>query len=305
LDASWHTFFASVEGWQLLVIATKALTYGTCFVASGGTLFWVIFHAQLSESERLSIRLATVVSAVGCIALSVLRILLMNVTMSDDWSGALDVDMTGILLASAEGLATGMRIAGLMLLVVLPPDRRRKGFVIFPLLGAALAALSFGLVGHGVALAADSGPVPQWLICVHLLAVAFWLGALWPLHRATYCTDPTKVAAIMQRFGKVALLVVAVLVGAGASLSWQLLGRPEALWQTTYGNLMLGKLAGVACLMGFAAINKLLLTPRIQKGEMAAILALRRSIRTELLVAGLILLATAVLTTSVGAPVLG
>jgi hypothetical protein len=76
----------------------------------------------------MPIRLATVVSAVGCIALSILRTLHMNVMMSDDWSGALGVEITGILLASAEGLATGMRIAGLMLLVVLPQARMRKGF---------------------------------------------------------------------------------------------------------------------------------------------------------------------------------
>lgn len=305
MNASLHALVASLDGWQLLVIATKALTYGTCFVASGGSIFWVIFQAQLRESERLSIRQVTVVSAVSCIALSVLRILLMNVMMCDDWSGALDVDMTGNILSSSEGLATGMRVAGLMLVVVLPQAKMRTGFLIFPLLGAALATLSFGMVGHGVALAANSGPLPQWLVCVHLLAVAFWLGALWPLHRATYSTDPAMVAAVMLRFGKVAVIVVAVLVGAGSSLMWQLLGGPEALWQTTYGNLMLGKLAGVACLIGLAAINKLLLTPRIQMGEASAILALRRSIRTELLVAGLILLATAVLTTSAGAPVLG
>jgi putative copper export protein len=304
LDASWQAFFASVDGWQLLVIATKALTYGTCFVASGGSLFSVIFHAQLSEPERISIRVVTFVSAVSCIALSVLRILLMNVMMSDDLSGALDVEMAGNILASTEGLATGMRMTGSMLLILLPQASSRRGFLIFPLLGAALVALSFGQVGHGVALATKCGPMPQWQICVHLLAVAFWLGALWPLHRATYGSDPTQVAALMQRFGKMAVLVVAVLVGAGASLLWQLLGSPKAMWQTTYGILMLGKLAGVACLMGFAAINKLLLTPRIERGERSAILSLRRSIRAELLFLGLILLVTAVLTTSVGAPVL-
>ena len=49
-----------------------------------------------------------------------------------------------------------------------------------------------------------------------------------------------------------------------------------------------------------AALNKLRLTPALLRGEGATVLKLRGSIRAELVIAGIILLATAVFTTVVG-----
>jgi putative copper export protein len=62
------------------------------------------------------------------------------------------------------------------------------------------------------------------------------------------------------------------------------------------------KIAFVACLLALAAWNKLRLVPPIVAGDPIAVRSLRRSIRAEMLVAGLILLITAALTTLAGPP---
>jgi putative copper export protein len=74
------------------------------------------------------------------------------------------------------------------------------------------------------------------------------------------------------------------------------------LWSSGYGCLACLKIACVACLLALAAWNKLRLVPRIAAGDVLAVRGLRRSIHAEMLVAGLILLITAALTTLAGPP---
>ena len=61
-------------------------------------------------------------------------------------------------------------------------------------------------------------------------------------------------------------------------------------------------LLSVSALLCAAAVNRLWLTPRLRAGDAAAAAALRRSIRFEMLVGGLILLVTAAFTSLSGPP---
>jgi putative copper export protein len=81
-----------------------------------------------------------------------------------------------------------------------------------------------------------------------------------------------------------------------------LLGSLSELWTSGYGRLACVKIVFVACLLALAAWNKLRLVPRIVAGDPLAVRSLRRFIRAEMLVAGLILLITAALTTLAGPP---
>ena len=157
--------------------------------------------------------------------------------------------------------------------------------------------MSYTRVGHSL----DG---PRWalgsLLALHLLAVAYWVGALWPLRRAA--ASPSA-AGLMHRFGVVATGVVGLLVAVGASFAWLMTGDLGALLGTAYGWTLLGKLALVAGLLGLAAHNKLRLTPALAQGDPAAAAALRRSIGWEIALVALILLATATLTTVTTPPV--
>ena len=94
------------------------------------------------------------------------------------------------------------------------------------------------------------------------------------------------------------------LIAAGLGLLWMMLGDFADLWRSVYGRYVMLKLTLVAALLCLAAFNKLNLTPRLLGGETRALQALRTSVRLELLLGVLILLATATLTTVTGPPAL-
>jgi putative copper resistance protein D len=188
------------------------------------------------------------------------------------------------------------------LLLMIPgvvADRRPS---VLTLLAAMAAATSFAWAGHA------QGLIPRMpallLVCSHLLGVAFWLGSLAPLLLVAENADPTRVAAATTRFGSAAAVVVGLLLAAGLMLLWMLVGELSNLWATAYGRGMMIKIGVVAGLVGFAAWNRWWLTPRLRAHDLGAAQSLRRSIKCELLLGGLILLVTAALTTLTGPPVL-
>ena len=122
------------------------------------------------------------------------------------------------------------------------------------------------------------------------------------MHRTRRRREPRELGAVAARFGRIAVAVVAALLAAGATVLWILLGSFSELWTSGYGCLACVKIAFVACLLALAAWNKLRLVPRIVAGDALAVRSLRRSIGAEMVVAGLILLITAALTTLAGPP---
>jgi putative copper export protein len=91
-------------------------------------------------------------------------------------------------------------------------------------------------------------------------------------------------------------------LAAGACLLVELLHHAADLWGSGYGRMLLAKLLLVAGLLALAALNHLRLTPRLLAYDRSALKALRRSIRAEIALAGIILLVTAALTTLAGPP---
>jgi copper resistance protein D len=66
--------------------------------------------------------------------------------------------------------------------------------------------------------------------------------------------------------------------------------------RTTYGHLLLVKLAGFAALMGLGALNKWRLGPAVGRGDPRATAAFRRSLKTEYILIAGVLSVTAILT---------
>jgi putative copper export protein len=167
------------------------------------------------------------------------------------------------------------------------------------LAGALIAASSFTWVGHVRAL---QPPLPATLFSsLHLIGVAFWVGALLPLLRSTR-GPALEAGALANRFGTLAVAAVSLLVIAGLSMLWMLSYGQPGFWSSGYGTMIAVKLLLVSLLLGAAAINKLWLTPRLMNGEARAVVVLRRSIQFELLTALMILIVTASFTSLTGPP---
>jgi copper resistance protein D len=146
------------------------------------------------------------------------------------------------------------------------------------------AGATLGALGN-LHLAADS---------LHLLAASAWIGGLAGLcvlfaagrRRPAYEWGPLQLNAV-RRFSVLGMVNVAVLIVSGAVNSWILVGSVHALFATDYGRLLLLKIAAFVVMVGFAAINRFVLTPQLAAGakdgvEIDALAALKRNTAIEL-----------------------
>ncbi|MFQ6552722.1 CopD family protein [Aestuariibius insulae] len=289
------TGLAPIDALALLAVGAKAAGYVAALLAMGGVLFVATFRRTTdADVLRLARRLAAGAALVGLAVLAA-RFGIRAARISGmGWEGATDPTMLGFVWQSPLGAAAIWRGLGeAAILAVLIP-----GFGLWLAFGGAVAvAVSYAQVGHSLG---DPRAALAMLLVLHLLAAAFWVGALAPLHRAA---GNVGGAALLHRFGVVALMMVAVLVVAGTALAWLLSGSLSALFGTAYGWTLLAKVAVVALLLGLAALNKLRLVPALAADDPSAPSALHRSIVFEGAAVILILLATATLTTLTTPPV--
>lgn len=287
-----------ISGWDIAAVFAKAVTYAATFGAAGAVFFKLYCARLLREEQRGLLRRLIAIQVGIAAAAGVLRILLLAGSMSGEMSGMFDSAFTGMILRAGEGRASGVRIVGLALMLF--ALSRKPAFRGPAILGAVAASTSFAWVGHVHGLVPNTAP--SLLMCLHLLCAAFWLGALSPLLIITTGAHAPQIAAAAARFGKLALRVVALLIAAGASLLFMLIGSAAQFWSSDYGRMMIIKLLAVAALLGLAARNKLILTPRLLQGDARAVLEFRRCLLAEMGVGAVILLVTAAFTTLTGPP---
>ena len=286
---------APIDGWALLAIIAKAAGYAAALVAMGGPLFVATFRSAPEDVLRLARMLAATAALVG-LALLVLRFGIRSARISGmGLHGAVDPIMLGLVWDSPLGTGAIWRGAGTVL--ILGVMIRGALGLVASLTGALLVAGSFAMVGHSLG---DPRSMLAALLVMHLLALAFWVGALAPLHRAA---GQSGSAALLHRFGIVASGTVATLSLAGLVFAWLMIGSLGGLFATAYGWTLIAKLVVVTGLLGLGANNKLRLVPALASGEPAASVRLRRSIRVEAIAVALILLATATLTSITTPPV--
>ncbi|KUN24440.1 transporter [Streptomyces antibioticus] len=98
-------------------------------------------------------------------------------------------------------------------------------------------------------------PVAMTASVLHVLAMAAWLGGLAALVTTLYRASVVE-AATVARFSRLAFACVTVLVVTGVYQSWRGLGSWAALTGTSYGRLLLFKLAAVLVLLGAAGLSR-------------------------------------------------
>ncbi|MFH8344975.1 copper resistance protein CopC [Streptomyces sp. NPDC018045] len=90
---------------------------------------------------------------------------------------------------------------------------------------------------------------------LHLLAVASWLGGLTALLVSLY-RGPSVARSAVRRFSRLAFGSVLVVVATGVYQSWRQVGTWQALTDTSYGRLLLVKVALVVVLVGVAWFSR-------------------------------------------------
>jgi uncharacterized membrane protein len=158
--------------------------------------------------------------------------------------------------------------------------------------------LTFSLQSHGAALGSTLATILDWL---HLVAMAAWLGGLLPLAFLLGSVpqrdaERMVLTKLVPRFSRVALVSVATLTLTGLYSALLHVRSLEALTATRYGQVLSLKSGFFAVLLGLGAVNLLALSPRLHQARSATVYWLRRTVRAELLIGLLVLLAAGVLT---------
>lgn len=296
------TLWATITGssfliWGAAAAAVKLLVYITSLLAVGLMLFRLALPIRDAGLDRSVLHIALAAAILAALA-SALRVMVQAGRLMGDAAFMTDWQIISISLEGPLGTSTYVRLAGLAVLAL--AIFLRPVHVPATILGALLVTSSFALTGHATR-------DPQWLlsglITLHLLAVSFWLGALLPLYQLSGPDQPSdRAARVAHRFGFQASIIVPLLILVGVIFAWQLLGGPQALFGTAYGQMLLIKLALVAIVLGIATLNKLRLVPDLTANQPGAGAHLRTSLGWETLVFLAIFSATAVLTTSFTVP---
>lgn len=170
----------------------------------------------------------------------------------------------------------------------------KNGAVILIMLG--FIAYSFTFTGHS----ANENGLVKSILTFHLIAIASWVGSLWPLYKSCTILSVHEVKRVMHLFGHLAIIVVFVLLISGLALLLNYLHSLSALFTSSYGQLILLKLLLVSAMLMMGAWHKLILVPRITQKQHVG--TLKRSISVEMLIAAFVLITTSVFTTLVGPP---
>ena len=138
----------------------------------------------------------------------------------------------------------------------------------------------------------------QLALAVHFTVFALWIGSLYPLLLISATDNLTELQLTLNRFSSHAIVIVMVLLIAGGVLTVNLVHSMTELISTAYGRALAYKLLLVLALLGIAALNKFKLVPALLLLRSSA--KFRHSVRIEMLVASLLLVLTAYLSTVVG-----
>ena len=275
--------------WAIPSLAVRALYYSALLAAAGGALFRLLVGEFGTTLRR-------VLAAAGFCAvfLGVLQIGLRGALLADAdtegpfaapvWRLGLHTTLFASLLVSSVGVF-GCTVA-------LPGDGKRWRWL--GGLCAAIAVIGFPLSGH------TATANPRWLAIAslgcHVAAAMFWVGALWPLRSLLTQRSRSSASVVLTllRFSGRAVPAVALLVLSGIVLAATRISEPLDLVRTSYGLLLLTKVAALCGLLVCAAWNRFGLTPALAGGQDVR-LRLRASILVEITLMAAVLSVTSVL----------
>ena len=279
------------EAYILAAIVTKFLLYLGVMLSTGTVIVTFVFN--LKHTQPLII----IFSVLGLIA-TIFGFLFRGASLTGDMSGMIDPEMLRLLWNTPVGTVFILRIFGLSLLFV-GLFLGRIG-VWISIIGGISALLSFAQIGH---ISGNKFLLAEFALLLHLLAIAFWIGILIPLKRLVSSSSTYILAAkIGHRFGIIASVTVPILIAVGGYMSYELVGSIAALTGTTYGQVLIIKVALVGSLLGLAAANKIRFIPSLSAGDPNAAKHLSRSIIFEWVIISAVLCLTAVLTTNLALP---
>ncbi|PZO01105.1 MAG: copper resistance protein CopD [Alphaproteobacteria bacterium] len=254
---------------DLTVVGLRWFQFAAAVLALGLPLFQALGFSQPGPRPT---RHVVVVAGLFLSVASLGGLLAQTAMMAGGWAAGLAPDALSYVVQSTSlGIAHVVR-AGLALLgcaaLVLGRGRRAGEWV--AILAFAGAVASFAWSGHGAASGGSLGPLHLAADIAHALAACVWLGAL-----AGFCLllirprarETAGTARSLAGFASIGTLAVAVLVITGLINAAFLIGAEglDRIPGSTWGLLLIAKLALFAAMIGLAAHNRFTLSPALSR----------------------------------------
>lgn len=186
-----------ISGWEIASFLLKGLSYAAALSAAGAALFLVIFRA-LSMQERGGVGKFGAAAALMGAGLTAMAIPWQAGFLSGEGlAGMFDPLFIKLLLGSPFGDSVLLRLLGLFLIAAVlarRPTAYWSGAV-----GALLVVVSFAMTGHTASF--EPRLLGGVLVALHLLAVAYWIGALWPLVLVSRASDTARQPPSLTALG--------------------------------------------------------------------------------------------------------
>ena len=277
------------------LVATRAVHFVATAITAGNILFRAVIaapvlHVDATVAAAFQTR-AQWVSWFGlAIALisGVIWLLLQSASMSGlPLEDALTADVLSTVTNETQFGEVMIVRAGLAICVAACLAYERATIAQWLGLMASLGfAVSLAWTGHAGATVGAMGYLHLAADALHLIAAAAWLGGLVPLILLLAATRRNTAIPLacdaVGRFSTLGIISVTTLILSGLINSAILVGSFRALITTSYGQLLLLKLALFAAMLALATINRLLLTPRLAQPGASGLPWLMRNSSIEL-----------------------
>ena len=278
-------------------VVSKFMLYIAIMLASGITLYSIIF--ETSEAKKLfpTSQILKISSILSLLFLFI-NYGIISVRLTGDLVSLLDLEIHNILIDTHIASVLLLRVLGLSLILI-SYFFNEKIRQIISFIGCLIILWSFSLIGH----ISDMTIFMKFLLFIHLITVALWVGILLPLYqlsRYTAYINTTRIIA--YKFGKIAIYFVPILSIVGLIMAYQLLGSVNKILTTQYGQLMLLKIIAVLGLLALAAMNKFCFVPNIMASNCYHLKYFQKSLLLEMTCVIVIFTITAILTSSVNLP---
>ena len=255
----------------------------------------------VADASARSARVGLLASTL-LLAASLARLLVQSYAMHGG-AGGFDASMVGaMILQTVWGWGWMLQVGATVLaLLAFRAQRSGKGWAFGLLVVAAVAlAVTPALSGHAVS-ATKLKALAITADALHVLGASGWLGSLALVLAAgipaALALQPElrgkSVADLINAFSPTALVFAGLAGATGVFSAWLHLERFSNVWGTTYGRVLLLKLAVLSVVAATGAYNWLRVRPALGGPDGAA--RIQRSARVEVAVAIVVLLITAVL----------
>jgi copper resistance protein D len=300
---------------EVLLVCVRFVQYMAVMILFGSSLFpYYAFagngsaracHADSAafiQRVAFNASLAALLSAVGWLGCEA-------VLMSGDANGYRESATLWTVLNDTEfGAIWRWR---LLLLVLLPIYLAWRALaqrtpLVWPVLASGVFLVaSLAGVGHGAMGLGFSEWTHLGNQALHLLAAAVWVGGLLSLFHAIRYIRDAGLGVEMQnlalaQFSLVGFIAVLLIVASGLLNAWFLVGSFDALFNTTYGQVLMVKIVCFLSMLALALFNRVFLMPRLAAGTDDGGTSLRlllRSIAAEQIFAILVVASVSLLGT--------